>query len=208
MTPRPRPPSPPVRTDGAETEAVVTEHEHRPLSSSEQPGLVVCAECVEVLSEPASGRVSSPKVGLTTAQDFLLDLACRPVRRAFGCSGPYLVGTAAVGSDYRDVDVRTILADDEFDALFLDRERLWDLVCMSVSLYLSNATGLPVDFQIQRMTEANAKHDGPRHALGINAAPADRFAGGGDATPDRCPSCGFYGPPPSEHDCPGRTDAA
>jgi hypothetical protein len=96
------------------------------------------------------------------------------------------VGTAAVGTDFRDVDVRTILADDEFDALFEGREHLWDLLCMSVSLYLSNATGLPIDFQIQRMTEANAAHDGPRQALGINAPPADRFAGGGDATRSSC----------------------
>ena len=29
-------------------------------------------------------------------------------------------------------------------------------------------TGLPIDFQIQRQSEANEKHDGPRSALGIH----------------------------------------
>lgn len=154
---------------------------------SSTPGLIGGWTCP---CECHKRKASAGKRGLTTAQSYLLNQACRPVRRAFGCSGPYLVGTAAVGPDFRDVDVRVILHDDDFDALFEEREPLWDLLCMSVSLYLSNATGLPVDFQVQRMTEANEKYDGPRQALGINAEPANRFAGGGDATPSRCPDCG------------------
>lgn len=45
-----------------------------------------------------------------------LDLACRVVREAFD-STPYLVGSVLTGNDWRDVDVRVMLPDVEFDAL-------------------------------------------------------------------------------------------
>jgi hypothetical protein len=54
------------------------------------------------------------------------------------------------------------------------------MFCYSVSRWLSADTGLPVDFQVQRMAEANAKHSGPRNPLTGGARP---FAGLGDATP-------------------------
>jgi hypothetical protein len=44
---------------------------------------------------------------------------------------------------------------------------------------LAQQTGLPVDYQIQRMTEANAKYDGMRNPIGRRRT----YAGGGDATP-------------------------
>ena len=121
--------------------------------------------------------------GLTTLQLWQLDQACYPLNRAFGvCT--YLVGTAFDGESWRDVDVRTILYDDDFDELFGDRDTLWGLVCLAVGQYLSDASGLPVDFQIQRMTEANEKHGGkPRSPLGMRDI--EDYAGGGDATPYR-----------------------
>ena len=79
--------------------------------------------------------------------------------------------------DFRDVDIRTILADDHYDELFKDREFFWSIVCLGISSYLSDVSGLPVDYQIQRMTEANEKHDKPRCAMGLGAV---LFAGGGD----------------------------
>lgn len=116
---------------------------------------------------------------LTTAELHSLDAACAPIRRAFG-HPPYLVGTAGTGTAerYRDVDVRLILADDEFDALCPALAR-WELLSLSIGAYLRERTGLPVDFQVQRMTEANEKHDHPRNPLGMGRI----FAGGGDATP-------------------------
>lgn len=51
-------------------------------------------------------------------------------------------------------------------------------ICMTMRM-LTEDTGLPIDFQIQRMTEANAKYDGPRNPLGAGRRD---YAGGGDAT--------------------------
>ena len=105
---------------------------------------------------------------------FQLNHACTLINRAFGGLGCYLVGSSLRTRDYRDVDVRLILADDEYDRLFRDRDgngwlnALWSLQCVSISLWLSQQTGLPVDFQIQRMTQANERHpSGKRNALGI-----------------------------------------
>jgi hypothetical protein len=123
---------------------------------------------------------------LTTTELYHLDQACQVISRAFGDECPYLVGTAGVGGadSYRDVDVRLMLDDDEFAAACPTRER-WELLCLSITAYLSSRTGLPVDFQIQRTGEANAKHGHqPRSPLGMGGEAARVFAGGGDGTPD------------------------
>lgn len=120
--------------------------------------------------------------GLTTFDMRRLDDACVLLTRAFGFGSIYLVGTAGYGSTgkWRDVDVRAILADEEFDALFQNRSlEFWDLLCLSICGYLRERTGLPIDFQIQRQTEANAKHKKPRNPLGCRR----RYAAGGDGTP-------------------------
>lgn len=116
---------------------------------------------------------------LTTLELHLLDAACVPLWAAFGST--YLVGTAQRGGSYRDVDVRTILDDDEFDRLFGDEagQQRWELLCVVIGQQLSHVTGLPVDYQIQCMTEANAKYDGMRNPIGVNRS----YAAGGDATP-------------------------
>ena len=119
------------------------------------------------------------KSGLTTLQLARLEHACGVVWDAFG-GDAYLVGTADESAEFHDVDVRTILDDDEFDALFGDRRKVWALVCLAVSQYLTDASGLPVDYQVQRMTEANEKFGG-RHRNPIGMGHRD-FAGLGDAT--------------------------
>jgi hypothetical protein len=119
---------------------------------------------------------------LTTVQMYNLDNACTIIDRAFG-ECPYLVGTAGVGGaeSYRDVDVRLMLDDDEFAQACPTLER-WELLCVAISAYLSERSGLPVDFQVQRVTEANGCFGGkPRNPLGMGGR---SFAGGGDATPD------------------------
>lgn len=102
---------------------------------------------------------------------FNLNQACMVLAQAFEY-GVYLVGSCLHKRDYRDVDVRAILADDEYDRLFpgIGNEQhhpLWSLMCASISLYLEKATGLPIDFQIQKQSEANEKYKGARHALGM-----------------------------------------
>jgi hypothetical protein len=103
---------------------------------------------------------------------FHLDHACRMIHDAFDDT-PYLVGSSLVRRDYRDVDVRLILADEKFDHLFPDAftapryHPLWSLICSTISDWLAKQSGLPIDFQIQRRTEANAQYPGARSALGM-----------------------------------------
>jgi hypothetical protein len=93
------------------------------------------------------------------------------VRRVWGT--PYLVGSALTRRDFRDVDVRVILAEDEWAGLFpgLDdvdqRHPKWSGICTAFSLWGQRATGLPIDFQLQPMGKANEQHQGRRHALGL-----------------------------------------
>jgi len=116
---------------------------------------------------------------LTATQFTRLNDVCVPVRAAFG-HGPYLVGSATEHAGFRDVDLRVIMPDDEFDALFAGRAMVWSITCQAISHMLADWSGLPIDFQIQRMTEANEKYpDGPRHPMGLRGRP---YAGGGDAT--------------------------
>ena len=120
---------------------------------------------------------------LSTLELHELDEACRPFVQAFG-QYPYLVGSASQGPDFRDVDVRLILPDEEFDALFAgEGKALWGLLSRLGATFLRVKTGLPVDFQIQRQTEANEKFGDlgktPRNPLGQRSLL--EFAGGGDA---------------------------
>ena len=119
-----------------------------------------------------------PSSYLSTVDFARLNHACQIVWEAFG-GETYLVGSTLETEVWHDVDVRTILADDEFDALFKGRLYFWSLTCLGIGTYLRQMTGLPIDYQIQRMTEANAKHGGIRNPIGTGARP---FAGGGDAT--------------------------
>lgn len=85
---------------------------------------------------------------LSPRQMFLLDLACKPVAEAFDYS-IYHVGTSTSRQEYRDVDVRAILADKQYDrlrkALGLDGIAFLGL---AIGEYLHSLTDLPIDFQI------------------------------------------------------------
>ena len=101
------------------------------------------------------------------------------IYKAFG-EYPYLVGSANAKADYRDVDIRLMLADKTFDALFKGRAGVWALICYAITGWLRAETGLPIDFQIQRQTEANKKYGSEfRNPLGVRGI---NFAGYGDAT--------------------------
>lgn len=114
---------------------------------------------------------------LTTYDLHRLDLAVAPLRRL--CPDIYLVGTVLTSADWRDVDVRMIMADDEFDQAFAN-SLLWEVFCLAVTSWLRSQTGLPVDFQVQRMTEANEKNQGMRNHL---SGGRREYAGLGDGTP-------------------------
>ncbi len=111
---------------------------------------------------------------------FKLELACKPINAAFDGFGCYLVGSALQRPDWRDIDVRYIMDDEAFyrefpavrrDASTWEFDPKWILICTGIADYLRNATGLPVDFQIQPQTHANKVHGGKgRHPLGLTFA--------------------------------------
>ena len=111
-----------------------------------------------------------PGVGMPAA--LMLDEFGSQVYSAFG-SPPYLVGSALDGKQWRDVDVRLILSDEDWDAMGLGdprdthRNGKWVALCLAFAALGKQMTGLPIDFQIQRQTEANAEFNKPRSALGI-----------------------------------------
>lgn len=85
---------------------------------------------------------------------------------------PYLVGSAIYGKEWRDVDVRLLLPDEEFTRRFgedwakgLSWGYAWEMTCWAFALLGRELTGLPIDFQIQPVTWANAKFPGRRSAL-------------------------------------------
>lgn len=90
---------------------------------------------------------------------------------AFG-QPPYLVGSALIGITWRDVDVRIILDDEEYNSLFgcekakPERENVkWSAYCLAFSELGNRMTGLPIDFQVQRQSDANEQFKGPRSCL-------------------------------------------
>jgi hypothetical protein len=135
---------------------------------------------------------------LTTEQQYNLDRACEPINRAFDGGPPYLVGSAmvtAAPSDQvagehqrppRDVDVRLMLDASEFAKVCPTQER-WELLCLAITTYLRDRTGLPIDFQIQSAEIANSRFNGFRNPLGMGRG-MRVYAGGGDATPGWQPS--------------------
>ena len=97
-----------------------------------------------------------------------LDWACVPIRNAFR-TPPYLVGSVLTRPDYRDIDIRLILDDDEVERMFpTDAVRLLLNVALSDLIAKAANVRAPVDFQIQSMSEANVpEHGGVRNPLGI-----------------------------------------
>ena len=112
---------------------------------------------------------------------FALEAAARQVAEAFnaygGYGGLYVVGSALERPDWRDVDVRLVLDDDEFAKLFPQAGQHWEfdprwlLMTVSISEHLSRVTGLPIDFQFQPRSHANDRHKGVRNPIGLRFAP-------------------------------------
>lgn len=115
-------------------------------------------------------------------QMFLLDHACKPLHEAFDCLGVFLVGTAATRQSYRDVDVRMMLTDKTYDRMLkvMSVEGM-AFLGLAIGQYLASMTGLPIDFQIQRQTQANEHHAGTRNPLGLRPL----WSYSGDAVPAR-----------------------
>jgi len=123
-----------------------------------------CDDELPVCEQHAANRRRASH--LQVSQQRLLSDWAVALSAAFLGEVPYQVGSSITGPGWRDVDVRIILADDAHAALvrLLDVDRL----NLAVSLWGQIATCLPVDFQIQQVTDASARFDsGPRLALGL-----------------------------------------
>src|SRR5690348_5272200 len=109
---------------------------------------------------------------------FHLNVLCQVINQAFGDDGYgcYLVGSSLHKRDYRDVDVRYIMQDEHYDRLFPNSTKnqqlnaFWSLTCAAISEWLSKRSGLPIDFQIQKQSDANNEYpsrENPRSYLGL-----------------------------------------
>jgi len=106
-----------------------------------------------------------------------LNWACRPIKEAFG-SPPYLVGSVLTRPDYRDIDLRLILDDEVYEAMFSERDDglghrktrptlLLLNIAISDLIQRSANPPAPIDFQFQSMTEANVPEHGERNPMGM-----------------------------------------
>lgn len=114
-------------------------------------------------------------MGVGMPANLLLHEFGSQVWHAFG-HPPYHVGSSLTSKQWRDVDVRLILPDDEYEAMGLGKPGMpsfngkWVALCLAFSALGKQMTGLPIDFQIQQQTRANeeyARADHPRSGLGV-----------------------------------------
>jgi hypothetical protein len=88
--------------------------------------------------------------------------------------GVYHVGSSLMGKKWRDVDVRLILSDEEYEQMgFGDPKHThdnpkWVALVLAFSALGRQMTGLPIDFQIQQQTLCNQQFRGGRSALGMH----------------------------------------
>lgn len=112
----------------------------------------------EAIAECSRARSVKHRVSyLTVSQAFNLNVACRELA-TFGY-GTFHVGSSLTRPDYHDVDLRCMLPDDEYDNMFssdADQRRL-KFLNTAISDWVSARTGLPIDFQFQRASDANAE---------------------------------------------------
>lgn len=122
----------------------------------------------------------NPVIGVGQPGLIRLNLFGRIVDEVFGTM-PYLVGSAARGKQWRDVDVRLILTDEEYRQWCGEPARpewvnpRWSGLCLAFATLGREMTGLPVDFQIQTMAMANELFGGEvRVPLGLALASGAR----------------------------------
>lgn len=138
--------------------------------------------------------------GVGMPQHLLLDAWARLVMDALGPEAqPYLVGSALRTKTWRDVDVRVMLHQPEWERLLPgvpysryagSSHPRWAALCLAFATWGQQFTGLPIDFQIQPWDDANERFPGNREPLGVRIPepddpPADPAA---EATPTHVPA--------------------
>lgn len=111
---------------------------------------------------------------LTVLDYFNLDQACKALGETFHFN-VYLVGSVLTRPNFRDVDIRCMLDDEDYDKLFmspfkdLNCDHMKKVMNISISAWLKAMTGLPIDFQFQKTSEANKEYPKQqRSCIGIN----------------------------------------
>lgn len=82
----------------------------------------------------------------------------------------YLVGSAASSKSWRDVDVVVMVCPEKFykwAGAHGARGEKWRILCLAFSALGAEITGLPIDFKLQEVADANLRHKGKRDAIGI-----------------------------------------
>jgi len=116
-------------------------------------------------------------MGVGFPQCLLLDEFGSQVWAFFG-DVPYHVGSSVFKKrGWRDVDVRVIMDDEEWDKWeFGDPTQChsngkWVSICRAYSELGKQMTGLPIDFQVQKRSNANSEYGDtkkcPRSAIGL-----------------------------------------
>lgn len=86
------------------------------------------------------------------------------------------VGSSLKTKDWRDVDVRLILPDAEFDRMFGQPQNSANVKLAAITLAFAalgkEMTGLPIDFQIQPQTWANEHYGGEMRSALIEVEPS------------------------------------
>ncbi len=107
-----------------------------------------------------------------------LDMFAHAVRECFG-ETVYMVGSATRGKGWRDVDVVVMIDDERWESMFgshwVDCNWRWASMCTAFSSLGKMMTGLPIDFKIQPIRQANERHKGPRLAIGMRLAQPETF---------------------------------
>ena len=126
-------------------------------------------------------------VGVGMPAHMLLNAWGVLVEDALGAQA-YLVGSATRSKVWRDVDVRVMLTDDEWqhwlpgvppEGGFVWPR--WAALSMAFSAWGQAATGLPIDFQLQHLAHANTRYlDGAREPLGFRIRSTSLLRQAGD----------------------------
>src|SRR5690606_458143 len=69
--------------------------------------------------------------------------------------------------DFRDVDLRCVLEDADFETRFGGQRVRLRLMNAAISEWVASRTDLPIDFQFQSMTEAQQYKGKPKNPMGI-----------------------------------------
>lgn len=110
-------------------------------------------------------------MGVGQPDSYLLKLYGMQLRQGFGHTAYQVGSTLTQKRGWKDVDVRMLLPDDEYAAIFGDpltskhnapKLIMWNLAWSILGRHM---TRLPIDFQIQQEALANSEFDGVRSAL-------------------------------------------